>query len=121
MYNRLMTYSIDFRKRAITFVKEGHTRAETCRLFGINPTTLYKWEKMLENQGNLVDKTRQRPPRKLPKDELLTYVEQHPDAYLREIADHFSCTINAVWKALRKHGITLKKDHKLQRTRPQKS
>lgn len=108
-----MTYSIDFRKRVIAFVHEGHTRAETCRLFGINPTTLRKWENMLETQGNLVDKTRQCPPRKLPKDELLTYIEQNPDAYLREIADHFSCSINAVWKALKKYGVTLKKENQL--------
>ncbi|MHB9782908.1 IS630 transposase-related protein, partial [Streptococcus sp. 10F2] len=38
---------------------------------------------------------------------------QHPDAYLREIAEHFSCAINAVWKALRKYNITLKKDNKV--------
>ncbi|MEY8463146.1 IS630 transposase-related protein [Streptococcus merionis] len=116
-----MTYSIDFRQRVIAFVNEGHTRTEACDLFGINPSTLRKWEKMLKVQGHLVDKTRQCPPRKLPKDELLAYVEQHPDAYLREIAEHFSCAINAVWKALRKYDITLKKDNHLSRTRSSKS
>ncbi|OLF47091.1 transposase, partial [Streptococcus acidominimus] len=29
-----MTYSIDFRKRVISFVQEGHTRTEACELFG---------------------------------------------------------------------------------------
>ncbi|MBF0776751.1 transposase [Streptococcus azizii] len=116
-----MTYSIDFRKRVLSFVQEGHTRTEASKLFGINPSTLRRWEQKVKTEGHLQDKPRQRSPRKLPKDQLLAYVEQHPDAYLREIAEHFSCAINAVWKALRKYNITLKKDDTLSRTRPRKN
>lgn len=112
-----MTYSQDFRQRALDFVNEDHTKAEASRIFNISPTTLKKWEVILKTQGNLKDRPRKSSPRKLPKDDLLAYVNEHPDAYLREIAEHFSCAINAVWKALRKHGITLKKDNHLSRAK----
>ena len=38
-------------------------------------------------------------PRKLPLEELEAYVSQHPDAFLREIAEHFNCSIPSVWAA----------------------
>ncbi|MGT2785369.1 helix-turn-helix domain-containing protein, partial [Streptococcus merionis] len=40
-----MTYELDFRKRVIAYVQEGHTKKETSKLFGISPNTLYLWEK----------------------------------------------------------------------------
>ncbi|WP_409374408.1 IS630 transposase-related protein [Streptococcus suis] len=39
------------------------------------------------------------------------------DAFLKEIAEHFDCSISSVWSALKKLKITLKKDHNLQRAR----
>ncbi|EIG24800.1 transposase domain protein, partial [Neisseria sicca VK64] len=43
------------------------------------------------------------------------------DAYLHEIAKHFDCTAAAVCYALKQMGMTRKKDHHLQRTRPGQS
>jgi len=37
------------------------------------------------------------------------YVDEHPDAFLSEIATHFGCSDMAVSKALRKLKITRKK------------
>ncbi|MGU7819357.1 IS630 transposase-related protein, partial [Streptococcus suis] len=42
-----MTYGIDFRKRVIAYVQSGHTKKETCDLFGIGTDTLYRWETQL--------------------------------------------------------------------------
>ncbi|KXT76863.1 Degenerative transposase [Streptococcus sp. DD10] len=44
--------------------------------------------------------------RKIPLDQLKEFVELHPDAFLREIADHFSCSIPSVWAALKQVNIT---------------
>ena len=38
-----------------------------------------------------------------------TFVEAHPDAFLREIAVHFDCAVPSVWGALKQIHITLKK------------
>ena len=42
-------------------------------------------------------------------EKLSAYVKEHPDAYLREIADVFGCTDDAVRLALIKLKITRKK------------
>ena len=50
-----------------------------------------------------------RSPHKLPLDDLEKYVKKHPDAFLREIASHFGCGKDAVARALKKLGLTRKK------------
>ena len=48
--------------------------------------------------------------RKIRKEELKKAAEEQPDSYLRELAEAFDCTPQAVAKALDSMGITLKKD-----------
>ncbi|MHB9781591.1 helix-turn-helix domain-containing protein, partial [Streptococcus sp. 10F2] len=48
-----MAYGIDFRKRVLEYVKEGHTRKETAALFNISINTLYSWEKQERELGHL--------------------------------------------------------------------
>ncbi|MGR3952485.1 MAG: IS630 transposase-related protein [Chlamydia sp.] len=43
------------------------------------------------------------------------HIEENPDKYLREIAEVFSSTLQAVFYACKRLNITLKKDHVLQR------
>ncbi len=109
----MKSYGIDFRKRVINYVEAGHSKKETCQLFGISTNTLYLWEKQLKELGHLERQKRKPSPRKLPLDKLEAFVNQHPDAFLREIAEHFDCSIPSVWAALKKLNITLKKDDNL--------
>ncbi|WP_265588273.1 IS630 family transposase, partial [Streptococcus acidominimus] len=104
-----MAYGIDFRKRVIAYKNSGHSKQETCKVFGISRNTLYLWEKQLETLGTLEISPRKRKPFKIPLDQLEAYVEAHPDAFLREIAEQFNCRPQSVWMALKKIGITLKK------------
>lgn len=110
-----MVYGLDFRKRVIAYKNSGHTKQETCQVFGISRNTLYLWENQLEATGILDIAPRKRNPRKLLLDQLEAYITAHPDAFLREIAEQFNCRPQSVWSALKKMGITLKKDHTLQR------
>ena len=57
-------------------------------------------------QGHL-----ERKKRKIPLEELKTFVEAHPDAFLRESAAHFDCAVPSVWAALKQIKVTLKKDN----------
>lgn len=112
-----MVYGLDFRKRVIAYKHSGHTKQETCQVFGISRNTLYLWEKKLEATGTLEMAPRKRRPSKLPLDQLEAYVNAHPDAFLRKIAEHFNCRPQSVWSALKKISITLKKDKTLQGTK----
>lgn len=109
----MKSYGIDFRNRVINYVKTGHSKKETCQLFGISTNTLYLWEKQFKEHGHLERQKRKPSPRKLPLDTLQAFVNQYPDAFLREIAEHFDCSIPSVWAALKKLNITLKKDDTL--------
>ncbi|WP_449459574.1 helix-turn-helix domain-containing protein, partial [Streptococcus suis] len=44
---------VPFRKRVIAYVETGHSKKETCQLFGISTNTLYLWEKQLKELGHL--------------------------------------------------------------------
>jgi putative transposase len=101
-----MTYSVDLRKRAISFVNEGGSKADAARIFGINRQTLYNW---LESK-DLHPKRCGPRRRKLDKAALAAHVQAHPDALLRERAAHFGVRVNAVWVALRRMQMTKKND-----------
>ncbi len=61
-------------------------------------------------QGHLERKKRVAKRRKIPLEELKSFVEAYPDAFLREIAAHFECAVPSVWAALKQIKVTLKKD-----------
>lgn len=104
-----MSYSEDFRKRTIEYREEGHTLEETSKTFKVSITTIRKWEKQLSEEGNLKAKIPRRSFKKIDPDKLRKYIEENPDAYLREIAKEFGCCISAVNKALKRLKITRKK------------
>jgi len=55
---------------------------------------------------------------KTTPEELVAYVQEHAEAYLKELTQQFGCCPAAVLRRLRKFGITRKKEYFLQRTRP---
>jgi len=79
---------------------------------------IQKWEKRLAETGEIKNKPVNRPFKKIDPERLRTYIKDHPDAYLKEIAEEFGCSAPAVQKALRRLGFTHKKVKALQRTRP---
>ncbi|MGG2143849.1 IS630 transposase-related protein [Symbiopectobacterium sp. RP] len=48
--------------------------------------------------------------RKIDKSELIKGVEQYPDAYQKERAERFGVCQKAIWQALKKLGLTYKKN-----------
>ncbi|WP_418895571.1 MULTISPECIES: hypothetical protein [Romboutsia] len=43
-----------------------------------------------------------RKPKKIYPEKSIKYIEEHPDAYLIDIADKFNCSEYAIRKALKK-------------------
>ena len=70
----------------------------------------------IKESGNLENKALNRPHKKIDPEKLRAYVEEHPDAYQRETAEEFDCSVTAIQKALKRLGITRKKDNTLQGT-----
>lgn len=100
-----MTYPISFRRKVVAHIKEGMSKANAARLFKISPDTLYRWL----NADDLAPKEHGPRHRKIDRDALTRHVEEHPDALLRERADHFGVHPNAIWEMLGKLGFVKKR------------
>ena len=104
-----MSYDEKFRKRTLEYRREGHTLAQTSKVFNVAVNTIRNWEKQLKTEGHLRKHTFVRSFKKIDPEKLRTYVKANPDAYLREIAEFFQCCQAAVRKALKRLKITRKK------------
>ena len=116
-----MSYSIDYRKRTIEYREEGHTLEETHEIFKVAISTIRTWEKQWKEQGTLNPAPIVRPYKKIDPEKLKAYVEEHPDAYPKEIAKEFKCCETAIRNAFERLHITRKKNDTLSGTRPRKS
>ena len=114
-------YSEDLRVRVVEFTKRGHTIQEASEIFGVSPRSVSTWKKMDKEGKRLVFEFVPRSPHKTNYEKLKAYVKEHPDAYLREIAAHFSIGITTTWNALRRLGIRYKKTKNLSRVRCEKT
>lgn len=107
-----MSYDEKYRRRTLEYRQEGHTLAQTSKVFKIAVITIRKWEKQLREEGNLNKHKVIRPFKKIDPEKLMEHVKNHPDDYLREIAVVFNCSDTAIRKALKKLKITRKKRRK---------
>ena len=107
-YNNEIMYSIDYRKRAVEYKREGHTFKQLWEAFRIPSETYYRWSKEYED-GFTKPTTPRTRTRKIDREALRQAVEEKPDAYLRELAKPFGCTPTAIHQMLETMGITLKK------------
>jgi len=106
-----MAYSIDFRKRAIEYMDAGHTGKELYEAFKIYPSAIERWRKLLYETGTLELQYNGTRTGKIDLSKLQKAVEERPDAYLSELAIQFGCTKQAVFYALKRLEITVKKRH----------
>lgn len=101
-----MTYSLDFRERAVAYVRGGGSQAACCRAFKIDRKTLYHWL----HADDLCPKRHGPRRRKLDKAALARDVQAYPDAYLRERAQRFGVHASNISRALRQLNIRKKND-----------
>ena len=104
-----MAYSLDFRKKVLAYCKRTGSITEASDVFQISRNTIYGWLKLKEKTGNLNHQAKGTKPRKVDRDRLKNYLNDHPDAYLTEIASEFDCHPTAIHYALKTMGYTRKK------------
>ena len=103
-----MSYDPTFRARTIKY-REAHSLKETCEAFGVNASSVQKWQELLRKTGGLEDKPSNRKHRKIDSERLGKDVQERPDDFLSERAVRFGCSDEGIRKALGKIGITEKK------------
>ena len=104
-------YDKKFKINVVNFYKSDkkHTYRMTCEVFGITQMTLRDWIKKYDETGDIKHKTRVVHNKKVNPNELKAYVEEHPDAFQYEIAEHFNCSQPYICILLKNLGFTLKK------------
>ena len=105
-----MTYSLDLRKKALRYLDKIGDRKKVAETFGITLRTLANWLRR-NREACLAPKPRRSSPTLIDNQKLRFFIQEHPDAYLREIAEEFGCTIQAVFYACKRLKISLKKRH----------
>ena len=109
-----MTYSADFRAQVIKSVKQQDMSIrQACAFYDIGKATLQNWLK-----DPSIKLTRNKPPSKIPNEALLKDVEQHPDDYMYERAQRFGCSKSGIEAALKRLGISQKKDLRASKSLP---
>ncbi len=110
-----MRCSKDIRKRVIAFVQGGGSKAEAARRFQVSRGSIYNW--LSAPDALSYRKPGPKGPRKLDREALRRHVEAHDDLTQKERARHFGVSRNCIWNALRKIGVSRKKNDGLQGAR----
>jgi transposase len=103
-----MAYDKKYKKRAVEFHGEGNSIRQTAKTFAISPNTLNDWIQQYRKEGDFIRKQRVYN-RKITESALTEYLEQNPDAYQAEIAEHFNTSQSTVNRTLRHYKISRKK------------
>ena len=101
-----MTYSLDFRQKVMDYkTKKGLTFEQTSHHLDIGIRTLFRWSISLSPCNK-----RQKPATSIDKDALKHDVRNSPDAYQWERALRFGVHQSTMYYALKRLGISYKKN-----------
>jgi len=112
-----MAYSVDLRSRVIDFINQGKTQEEASKVFSVGTTTIKRWMSLLSETGGLEKRPLNREARIYESEKLNAYINENPNALLKDIAEYFGGSITGAFYALEREKITYKKTDLLQRTR----
>lgn len=103
-------HSNDLRIRVVNHVKNNNTVASTSRLFNVSISTIRFW--MVQDKDNTLPIVKESNPRssRIDYEAFTAFIEENPDKYYREIAEHFKCSRSFAHKLCKKLLITVKKN-----------
>ena len=102
-------YTKDFRERALQAVRNGHTKAEVSRMFGLGENTLRDWEILEAETGSLSNRSSTRTAYKIDREKLLEWYRENPNSTNIETSIAFACSVSGIRSAKKVMGITRKK------------
>lgn len=104
-----MAYSVDLRSRVIDYINKGHTQEETSLIFNVGTSTIQRWLTLLSETGSLKKRQLNRSASIYDSEKLKAYIEENPNALLKDIAQHFGGSVTGAFYALEREKITYKK------------
>jgi len=111
-----MTYSLDMRRQVLKIrIEEELSMAKVAKRFGVGVASVMRWSKNIE-----AIKKRNRSA-KIDMEAFKRDVEQYPDAYQHERAVRLGVSDYCVWYALKRLGVTYKKNTSASKGNPRKT
>jgi transposase len=109
-----MAHSEDLRRRVVKFIRQGGSKAEASRRYAVGLRTIYAW------MGRGDDQTPRKPgpkgAHKIDMKKLAAMIgPKGADRTLKEMAKEFSVDPSAISRALRRLGVSRKKNRTLRR------
>ena len=102
----------------VKLVKGGRTEREIALELGIGKSSIWRWKKLEQEQGDLKNRPLNRKYKKLDPLDVAQYIEEHKDAFAIEIARHFKVSLSSILYILKKKlKYVRKKTAGLSRTR----
>jgi transposase len=96
--------------------EEDLTFEATSRRFGIGIRTLFRWQRRIKPVMK-----RNKPATKIDMDALRKDVQENPDSYQYERAKRFGVSQTCIFFALRRLGVSYKKNSESSKGRPDKT
>jgi transposase len=99
-------YPLSFRKKILALKeKKGLSYADLGKRFLIHPRTIQRWKQRIEPKIK-----REKPATKIDMEALRKDIEKNPDRYQWERAQDYDVSAWAIGRAIRRLGITVKKN-----------
>jgi len=106
-----MAYPRKMREKALEVLKNGYSREEVRKMYGLGAHTLYDWEKLKAETGTLEKRPLERKEYKIDREKLLEYYRENPLSTNKEAASAFNCSVSGIRSAKKVLKITRKKRH----------
>ena len=83
-------YSVDLREKVLKYLEQNNSQAEASKLFNIGKATVHRWVSPYKKLGHVKPRKKLYAFRKIDPEELKEFLEENPNLFLFEIAQHFS-------------------------------
>ena len=103
-----MAYTVEFKKRVISYLEAGHSQRDASSRFGIGRATVYNWWKRHKRKDIPIT----HPPyrhKKIDPMKLNQYFRKHPEPTLDDVCKKFNCTKQAARDACKRFNYYYKR------------
>jgi len=112
-----MGYPTKFKERALMLLESGDSMSKVAEMFKISVDSLSRWKRRKKETGTPASIKPSGAKPKISIQEIKEYIQEHPEAYDREIAEHFGVAQASARRARLRAKITNKKNSKIHRKR----
>lgn len=105
----MQAYSIDLRKKVISFIEEGNSQLLATKLFKLNKATVNRWWLRYKTEGHVNPRKNLGSKPRIDSLLLKDYLDNNADFNLSDISKLFNVSKVSAYKHLKKLGYSYKK------------